>query len=129
MDTEKRCRRCIMPATFPGITFNRQGVCNFCASYVPRPALGKEKLREVLTAQSGTSYDCLVPVSGGKDSTYLLYYAIKVLGLSVIAFNYDSGFQLQLARENEYRGRLSERIEQRISAVLLVNTAINALAG
>jgi hypothetical protein len=103
MQTQERCHRCILPTTFPGITFDGEGVCNLCSSYVPRPALGEEKLRKILSRQTGTSYDCIVPLSGGKDSTYILYYAVKVLALRVIAVNWDSGFQSELAVENQKR--------------------------
>jgi hypothetical protein len=62
--------------------------------------LGEDRLREVLTAQKGEVYDCVVPLSGGKDSSYILYYATELLGLRTIAVNYDSGFQAPLAAEN-----------------------------
>lgn len=89
-----------MPETFPKITFNDKGVCNFCLDHKAVRILGETKLREILQADKGGTYDCAVPISGGKDSTYVLYYAIEVLKLKVIAVNYDSGFQSDLAREN-----------------------------
>jgi hypothetical protein len=52
---------------------------------------------------SGTGhrkYDCLVPISGGKDSTFILYYAVRELKLSSLAVTYDSGFQTELAKQN-----------------------------
>lgn len=100
MEKMKRCTRCILPETFPGISFDEEGVCNFCLTHRSPPTLGEARLREILSAQKGERYDCVVPVSGGKDSTYILYYAVKVLGLRTIAVNYDSGFQSPLAAEN-----------------------------
>jgi glucosamine--fructose-6-phosphate aminotransferase (isomerizing) len=100
MNEPKRCSRCILPETFPGIAFDDQGVCNFCSSQRATSVLGEANLRELLHAERGETYDCVVPISGGKDSTYVMYYAVKRLDLRVIAVNYDSGFQSDLAREN-----------------------------
>lgn len=98
----KYCKKCIMPETYPGITFNEEGICNFCLNYKPfHKYLGKDKLVEVLKFGSKTGkYDCVVPMSGGKDSTFILYYAVRQLGLLPIAVSYDSGFQTELAKEN-----------------------------
>ena len=103
MDNEKRCAICILPESFPGITFNENGVCNFCSSHETILPLGENKLTDILDQQKSESYDCVVPVSGGKDSTYVLYYAVKKLGLKVICVNYDSGFQSKLAMRNMNR--------------------------
>ena len=100
MRAYKRCSRCILPDTFPGIAFNDQQVCNFCLDHKTVSVLGEAKLRELLSSESGELFDCVVPVSGGKDSTYVLYYAVKVLNLRTIAVNYDSGFQSDIAQEN-----------------------------
>lgn len=100
MDRKQKCSRCILPETFPKITFSEEGVCNFCLDYEPFPVLGETKLREILKAGKGETYDCVVPISGGKDSTYALYFAVKILGLKAIAVNYDSGFQSDSAKEN-----------------------------
>ena len=90
-----------MPENYPRISFNREGICNLCMGYEPREYLGKEKLIELLNSREKRGeYDCVVPLSGGKDSTYILYYATKELGLSCIAVSYDSGFQIDCAREN-----------------------------
>jgi len=100
VEEPRTCTRCIVPETFPSISFDEAGVCSLCATHRPPPVLGEDRLREVLSAQKGAVYDCVVPVSGGKDSTYILYYATEVLGLRTVAVNYDSGFQSPLAAEN-----------------------------
>lgn len=99
----RRCTRCILPETVPGLSFDSEGVCSVCGAHAAAPVLGEARLKEVLTAGKGPLYDCVVPVSGGKDSTYILYYAVKVLGLRVVAVNYDSGYQAGLAAENARR--------------------------
>lgn len=97
----KYCKNCIMPENYPGISINREGICNFCVGYEPRGYLGKERLVELLNStEKRGEYDCIVPLSGGKDSTYILYYATKELGLRCIAVSYDSGFQIGIAKEN-----------------------------
>lgn len=96
------CKKCILPENYPGISFDTEGVCNFCRAYQPQVnQLGKEKLIERL--QSGETkgkYDCVVPMSGGKDSSFILYFAVKELGLNPLVVSYDSGFQDEIAREN-----------------------------
>lgn len=96
----KKCIKCLLPETFPKAEFNKQGICNFCLSHETLHAQGEAKLKKVLQAKKGKMYDCVVPISGGKDSTYVLYYAVKNLNLRVIAVNYDSGFQSSLSIEN-----------------------------
>ncbi|MFC1652794.1 hypothetical protein ACFL3F_03640, partial [Planctomycetota bacterium] len=100
-DTQ-RCTKCILPNTYPGIKFNREGICNYCLEYCLGHAdLGKEALANLLQSKVRNSkYDCVVPLSGGKDSTFILYYIVKELGLKAIAVNYDSGFQVKFARDN-----------------------------
>lgn len=96
------CTRCVLTDQYPGICFNTNGVCNFCCEYKKIEYLGVKALsRDLKTVKRGAgSYDCVVPVSGGKDSTYVLYYLTKMLGLKTIAVNYDNGFTHPFATEN-----------------------------
>ena len=98
----KYCKLCILPETYPGITFNEEGFCNYCLEHQPqKPVLGKEKLIQEITAnKSEGPYDYFVPLSGGKDSTYILYDVVKVLGLHPLAVTYNSGYRTQLADDN-----------------------------
>ena len=100
MNKIKRCTKCILPETFPKIEFNKHGICNFCLSHETLHAHGEAKLKKVLQAKKGKMYDCVVPISGGKDSIFVLNYAVKKLNLRVIAVNYDSGYQDSLSIEN-----------------------------
>jgi 3'-phosphoadenosine 5'-phosphosulfate sulfotransferase (PAPS reductase)/FAD synthetase len=102
-----RCKRCIMPEEYPGITFNSEGVCSYCTQYDPNmdknrvDLLGKDKLIErIRSVEKRGEYDCVIPLSGGKDSTYVLYYAVKELGLKPVAVTYEFGFRTQMAVEN-----------------------------
>jgi len=96
------CKKCILPDTYPNVSFNADGECNYCEEYRPVPdVLGKEALITILRSKGkAEQYDCVVPLSGGKDSTFILYYVVRELGLKPLAVNYDSGFQTQTAREN-----------------------------
>ena len=102
-----RCKRCIMPEEYPGITFDSEGVCSHCTQYDPNmdknrvDLLGKDRLGDLIrSVEKKGKYDCAVPLSGGKDSVYVLYYAVKELGLKPIAVTYNSGFQTEIAMEN-----------------------------
>jgi len=98
----KRCSHCIMPETYPQISFNEWGICNLCSSYktfVPEPEDTLVKYFE-MAKRKRRIYDVLVPLSGGKDSTYILYLAKKVYGLNVLAYTFDNGFFNDSALEN-----------------------------
>jgi glutamine---fructose-6-phosphate transaminase (isomerizing) len=99
----KRCTKCILPETFPYIEFDEQGVCNYCRNYVkrnqPKPV---EALKELIEPykREGKNTDCIIPYSGGRDSSFVLHYAKKELGLKPVAFTYDWGMVTDLARRN-----------------------------
>jgi N-acetyl sugar amidotransferase len=71
------CKRCVMPETKPDLFIDEEGICNACRSYEQRHEvdwnLRKQELIKLLDhyrSKSGSRWDCIVPVSGGKDSTY-----------------------------------------------------------
>src|SRR4051812_4538436 len=82
----RRCSRCISDSTCPGITFDAKGVCNFChlhdkwAKIYPNDSRGQEKLKALIgkikLAGKGKKFDCVVGISGGRDSTYLLHQVV-----------------------------------------------------
>jgi glucosamine--fructose-6-phosphate aminotransferase (isomerizing) len=88
----KRCVLCVLPDHFPGISFDKRGVCSLCLSHKGVSPLGDQKLGELFSANRGDTYDCLVPISGGRDSCYTLYKISKNFGCNVLAFHYDNGF-------------------------------------
>jgi hypothetical protein len=103
----RRCTRCILPETIPFIAFDASGVCNFCADYVPMKYRGRaaleadaEKLRR---QRKGDGPDALFTLSGGRDSSYGLHYAVRELGLKPVAYTYDWGMITDLARRNQAR--------------------------
>jgi len=96
----RRCARCLLPDTYPDVTFDDEGVCNHCRSYVKPQPLGEELLLEKIHSQKGGDYDCLLGISGGKDSCYVAYLAKKKFGLRALAVCYDFTFMVDLARQN-----------------------------
>ena len=101
----KRCSKCLLPETFPGIQFDQNGVCSICHSYKKKEFLGDKKLLDIVhkNRKKGSNYDCIIPVSGGRDSCYCLHYAVRELGLHPVAYTYDWGMVTELARRNIQR--------------------------
>ncbi len=99
----KRCTRCLLPETFPYLKFDEKGVCNYCNNYVkrnqPKPIEELKKLVDPYRRKDGQP-DCLVPFSGGRDSTYTLHIVKKILKMNPIAFTYDWGMVTDLGRRN-----------------------------
>lgn len=89
----KRCTKCVLPETFPGISFDREGVCNYCRDYEPIKVVGELALIEFLSKYKGKGrdYDCIVPISGGRDSSYVLHQMVKMYGMRTLALTVDSG--------------------------------------
>jgi glucosamine--fructose-6-phosphate aminotransferase (isomerizing) len=95
-----RCVRCLMPSTYPDITFNDDGVCNHCLGYRKPEPIGEDRFLEKIHSKHGAQYDCVLGISGGKDSCYVAYLAKKRFGLRALAVSYDFSFMVDLAREN-----------------------------
>jgi len=98
----RRCTRCILPETFPFISFDADGVCSYCNNYKQWRGpghTGLEKLVEPFRTAKGKP-DCLVPISGGRDSSYALHYICRELDMNPVAYTYDWGMVTDLARRN-----------------------------
>lgn len=88
----KYCSRCVMPDTKPGVYIDADGVCSACRSVERKKSINwgsrHEELRQVCDSIRGTNgngYDCLVPVSGGKDSEYQVWMMKVVHKMNVLA--------------------------------------------
>lgn len=102
-----RCTRCVLPETFPGITFDEVGVCNFCNAFKGQQQLEasrtkyRKRFEELIeTHRRAGGHDCLMAYSGGKDSTYTMVVLKERYGLSTLAFTFDNGFISPVAIEN-----------------------------
>lgn len=106
----KICTRCIQDETVPGITFDDNGVCNHChlhdelCEIFPNDERGTQKLNKIVEnikkQSENKEFDCIVGVSGGRDSTYLLYNAVRVWNLRVLAVHCNDGFDNDVAIDN-----------------------------
>lgn len=110
---EKRlCTRCISNESLPGISFGVDGVCSYCITQqalekqYPIGAAGEQKLNDLAVqikkAGRGKKYDCVIGVSGGADSSYLLHLAVKQLGLRPLAVHFDNTWNTDIATQNIY---------------------------
>lgn len=101
----QRCTKCLLPSTFPYIEFDENGICLMCNNHTPFSYYGSEKLHAIADAhrKDSSEPDCVIAFSGGRDSSYLLHYAVKELGLTPLAYTYDWGVVTDLARRNIYR--------------------------
>jgi len=101
------CSNCILPSTFPGISFNDEGLCNHCQRYKGEDATAarqekyEQKFLDLLAKErrQGT-YDVIVAYSGGKDSTYTLDVFVNLYKLNVLALTFDNTFIAPRAIEN-----------------------------
>lgn len=106
----QECVRCVMDTSDPWITFNTEGLCNHCQAYdayvsaigSPEDRLRKlDQMVEQLKARGkGKDYDCIMGLSGGVDSSYLAWYAVKQLGLRPLVVHVDAGWNSELAVSN-----------------------------
>jgi N-acetyl sugar amidotransferase len=100
-----------MDTTDSLIEFDEKGVCDHCHNYynniLPNwhpDEIGAQQLNQITEkikkAGKGKKYDCIIGLSGGVDSSYLLYYAVEKLGLRPLVFAADTGWNLNVAVEN-----------------------------
>ncbi|MGE0078453.1 MAG: N-acetyl sugar amidotransferase [Bacteroidales bacterium] len=96
------CKKCILTESYHGIEFDNNGVCNLCNSNRKFSPIGESKLIDIFNSakKKNTKYNVLVPLSGGKDSAYILHLAVNVYGLKVLTMTFDNGFLSQLAIDN-----------------------------
>lgn len=106
----KICSKCIYDETVPKISFDNNGVCNYCkmideidSVYHAGTDLAEAEFdkicQQIKKEGKGKKYDCVVGVSGGTDSSYMLYLAVKK-GLRPLAVHYDNTWNTNIATEN-----------------------------
>ncbi|QOY52683.1 N-acetyl sugar amidotransferase [Candidatus Sulfurimonas baltica] len=106
----KICSRCIYDERVPSIKFDSNGVCNYChqleklkEDYGTGSEKGNEKFAKIIEQikkdGKGKKYDCIIGVSGGTDSSYMLYLT-KKWGLRPLAVHYDNTWNSAIATEN-----------------------------
>lgn len=106
----QNCKRCIYNSAIPKISFNTNGICNYCEQYdsmnlqYPTGEAGKKMIDEYVAQMKkdgrGKPYDVVIGVSGGCDSSYMLHLAKNVYGLRVLAAHFDNTYNSKIAVEN-----------------------------
>ena len=105
------CTNCVMDTTDSVIQFDEKGMCDHCHNFYENilpnwhpDEQGKQKLKEIVAQikkeGKGKKYDCIIGLSGGVDSSYLAYLAVKKLGLRPLLFACDTGWNLNVAVQN-----------------------------
>jgi len=98
----KYCTRCVMPDTRPGLTFNSEGVCSACQAFDNRKKVDFEARFEELKilcdkyrgSNGSDGFDCMIAVSGGKDSHFQVYILKEVLGMNPLLVTVEDNFPL-----------------------------------
>ncbi len=100
------CKRCVMPETKPDLHIDEEGVCNACRSYEQRKAVDwvqrKQELLDILDryrSKSSSNYDCIVPVSGGKDSHFQVVRMLE-LGMNPLCVTASTDHLSDIGRRN-----------------------------
>jgi asparagine synthetase B (glutamine-hydrolysing) len=102
-DNLVRCTKCVLPHTYPGISFDDKGVCNFCREHEHQKFHGRDALEQLLSRyrRNNGEYDCLVGLSGGRDSCYGMHVLKKEFGMTPLAYTYDWGLTTDQSRRNQ----------------------------
>ncbi|MBF0176712.1 MAG: N-acetyl sugar amidotransferase [Magnetococcales bacterium] len=99
------CQRCVLPDTRPNLVIGADGVCNACKNHGTKKVIdweARERLWQQVVANAkhrSTGYDCLIPVSGGKDSTWQVVKCLEY-GLNPLAFTWKTPARTALGRRN-----------------------------
>ena len=101
------CRHCVYPETKPDLSLDENGICNACRFVDVKDTtnwdLRRKELAEIFEKfknKDGSNYDCIIPVSGGKDSTFQTYMVKKEFGLNPLCVSYHLPEFTDLGRKN-----------------------------
>lgn len=105
----KYCKKCFMPDTRPGSIFNDEGVCQACRNYEKRETTDWKERKEELVRlcdkhrRQDDYYDCVIPVSGGKDSHFLVYVMKEQMGMNPLLITVGDPFTKTEAGSSNFR--------------------------
>ncbi len=105
------CKKCVIPETSETNKFDNNGVCSVCRQIELKQNKNWTKKKDELVKiinnyRNKNQYDCIVPFSGGKDSTFTLWYLVTQMKLKVLAVRYDHNF---------LRDKLNKNVERTLS--------------
>lgn len=105
----KYCNRCVFPETKPDLSFNEEGICSACIAaeqkdkgidWEQRAKDFQEIVKHYKKPEGEIGYDCLIPVSGGKDSTYQAYFMKYVCGMNPLCVCFETTMVTELGQKN-----------------------------
>ena len=103
----KYCKKCLYPDTKPQLVFNDDGICSACTNRKTKESIDWDKKREEFvkildkySSKDSSNYDCIIPVSGGKDSTYQTYVMKEEFGLNPLVVNFHPLDQTNIGKKN-----------------------------
>lgn len=111
----RRCRHCVLPETVPFVEFDATGICRHCRAkaFSTEGSPQEELVRRCgRLTKNADGNDCIVALSGGRDSSYVLHYAVRVLGLNPLVFIYDWGMLTETGRENQIKMLKTLRLKE-----------------
>ena len=99
-----RCSNCLNTSTRPRITFDKKGICNACRWTEEKKKIkwqNRQKiLKKIFKKKSKSQYDCIIPVSGGKDGSYVSYTLKKNFGINPLCITVRPPLELNLGSKN-----------------------------
>ena len=103
----EHCINCVFPNTKPDLSFNDEGLCSACQSAFKKDDgidwnKRKKEFFEIVEhyKKDGIGYDCLIPVSGGKDSTYQAYFMKEICGMNPLCVCFETTYATKLGNQN-----------------------------
>jgi glutamine---fructose-6-phosphate transaminase (isomerizing) len=101
----RRCKKCVLPETYPFMDFDDAGICRYCRQWQKISPKGEQALFDAVEPYRSKdgSPDVILAFSGGRDSSFGLHYVKTVLKMNPVAFTYDWGMVTDLARRNQAR--------------------------
>ena len=105
------CSNCVMDTSDPQITFDENGVCDHCHGFEENVKpnwfpndVGKRRVEQIVAdikrSGKGKEFDCILGMSGGLDSSYMLHLIVTEFGLRPLVFHVDGGWNSNLAVNN-----------------------------
>lgn len=121
------CKRCVMDTSIPGVYLDNQGICNFCHMHDKldkrfpvgeKGAMILQKIADKIRRDGqGKKYDCVVGVSGGRDTSYCLYYVKEIMKLRPLAVHFDNGWDSEIAKSN--LAKLCDKLDVELHTIIM----------
>ena len=119
------CSKCLSMSTRPRISFDKHGICNACTWNKQKQTVDWKKrrkqlenvLKEVKKNKTG-DFDCIVPVSGGKDGSYVCYKLINEFNIKPLAVSINPPLRTELGKKN-----LENFSNQKINCFILIHSS------